>query len=561
MKYLPLVFAFFQLFSEEHVSVRDVDLPQPVPTQEILDPEPVWIENLRGIVLLPPSSPLLSQKELQNIEGSHFLIRVPGNAALLSQSLNTSYVGHPLTPSRIKELKDTIYAFYKRQDHPFILIETPPQNFKAGVVQLRVFESTLGSLEIEGTRWSNPSQIKRWVHLQPGEPVQEAQLLDSIRFVNKNPFRNATVVYKPGKKPLTTDIDIEVSEQRPFRLFGTLENNGVQWTGRQRWVFGLQWANALNLGHFFAYQYVGSSDFSSFQAHTATYIAYLPWENILSFFGGYSTVNARVPGSARPSSGFSGQASTRYTVPLRSRGKWQHEIIAGADYKTMNQTVEFGGENPTAARFLNLFQFAGTYTVKWASPSFTCAIETDLLWSPGGWLPNQSDAAYDSLRLGAKNRWVYFRGRTNFFWRMPFGFETELKFEGQWASCNLLPSEQIGIGGFNTVRGYEERQLNKDSGIVASYELRTPPFSLVKRKGKRKDLIQFLGFIDYGYGTNHNQIPPIPISQHLCGIGPGVRYQLLPYLMARLDWGWKLTNSSLFGGGPSMSHFSATASF
>lgn len=44
----------------------------------------------------------------------------------------------------------------------------------------------------------------------------------------------------------------------------------------------------------------------------------------------------------------------------------------------------------------------------------------------------------------------------------------EARFRGQLASTNLLPSEQMGLGGYNSVRGYLERQVNVDNGLIVN---------------------------------------------------------------------------------------------
>ena len=69
---------------------------------------------------------------------------------------------------------------------------------------------------------------------------------------------------------------------------------------------------------------------------------------------------------------------------------------------------------------------------------------------------------------------------------------------------------QIGIGGFSTVRGYEERQLNTDDGFILNTEIRTPFLPCFPKSWGRKEYsegLQFLVFLDYGYGRNHTPSP------------------------------------------------------
>ena len=137
---------------------------------------------------------------------------------------------------------------------------------------------------------------------------------------------------------------------------------------------------------------------------------------------------------------------------------------------------------------------------------------------------------------------------------------------GQVATENLLPSEQYGLGGFDTVRGYKEREINFDDIIIYNFEIYLPYISFSKLLGKSKkpiDKLEFLGFIDAGYGWENNHAAGITKSKGMYSIGPGVRYSIAPYLTCKLDWGFQLESLGSAGlGGPHQRiHFSAIAGF
>lgn len=136
------------------------------------------------------------------------------------------------------------------------------------------------------------------------------------------------------------------------------------------------------------------------------------------------------------------------------------------------------------------------------------------------------NADYNALRPGAKNHWVIGRASFKYLQSLPARFGILLHGRGQISSQNLLPSEQVGLGGFDTVRGYTERQLNYDSALLATVELQSPSFRVLGlKRAKFKDNAYFIGFVDCGYGGNHNLIPGEPNSDYLLGVGPGLRYQ------------------------------------
>ncbi|MBF5060223.1 hypothetical protein NEPTK9_001754 [Candidatus Neptunochlamydia vexilliferae] len=261
---------------------------------------------------------------------------------------------------------------------------------------------------------------------------------------------------------------------------------------------------------------------------------------------------------------FLATVSARYNVPLNITQYLEHEIAVGADFKRTNNTFEFEEDFPLLGSPVNLTQLVVGYAGNYNRSSYRLDFDGDLYWSPGNLFTDQSDAVYDSLRPDAKNHWVYFRGSFVYLQRLPKSFSLSLLARGQIASQNLLPSEQFGLGGYSTVRGYDQREVNKDGAILLSGEARSPAFRVlknIKSQWKVDDAMQFLIFLDYGWGSDHNALPGERKTDYLLGKGPGVRYTIEPYLTARLDWGIKLHKKADFGGGNTMVHFNVTASY
>ena len=127
-----------------------------------------------------------------------------------------------------------------------------------------------------------------------------------------------------------------------------------------------------------------------------------------------------------------------------------------------------------------------------------------------------------------------------------------------------MPTEQYGLGGYNTVRGYDERSANGDNAYVFNTELRTPPGSIFKIFGNQEvdDSIQFLAFFDYGFVGN---IQPVPGSLEqtvfLMSIGPGVRYNIDRFVSVRFDWGFQLHQAPIGSVTGSRAELSVTAAY
>jgi hemolysin activation/secretion protein len=110
-----------------------------------------------------------------------------------------------------------------------------------------------------------------------------------------------------------------------------------------------------------------------------------------------------------------------------------------------------------------------------------------------------------------------------------------LRIAGQWAGDPLLSLEQFSVGGLNTVRGYRENTLVRDSGLATSAEVRIP----VLFDKTRRPIVQLAPFYDFGGGWNLQADTPSPKTIMSAGIGVLVNPN--KHLSAQLYWGHRFT--------------------
>lgn len=125
-----------------------------------------------------------------------------------------------------------------------------------------------------------------------------------------------------------------------------------------------------------------------------------------------------------------------------------------------------------------------------------------------------------------------------------------------------MPTEQYGLGGYNTVRGYDERVANGDNAWVTNVELRTPPGSIFKIFGNQEveDRIQFLAFWDYGW-VGFNNAAPGQVATYLMGVGPGLRYNIDRFVSVQFDWGFQLKQTPAGSKANDRAELSATIAY
>ncbi len=539
------------------------------PVQTFLDPslppEQILIKKGVGLVLVGSQEEVLDHKQLEDIKGFQAIgLRIPGGAHGLQEKLAPLYLDQQIDVATVEKIQNTIIAYFRENHHPFMVVGLPEQDVTAGVLQLIVYESTLNDFIVRGHEWSSPDKLEGYFGLETGRTINQQGLLETLHFINRNPFRSATLVYAPGIEPGTTDILLRVEDRKPWRVYAGAENTGTPSTDRQRWFAGFNHGNVFGLHHIIGYQYTASYDVDKFQAHTVQYIAPLPNQHILNVYGGVSFVHPKLRNPVSRNEGFSGRGSLRYTIPFLTGNYLHQELIFGGDYRRTNNTIEYSDIFPRFGNTVTLTQLAFEYGAIYQREDYTVDFLAQLFWSPGAWLSDQSDEDFSSLRPGAGNYWVYGTATLVYIQKLPQDFSIYLEAQGQLSAQDLLFSQQFDVGGYSTVRGYEAYQLTGENGALGRFEIRSPVFQLFTmcaNKPKNPDALQFLVFFDAGYTRFKTRLLGAPKDDYLIGTGPGLRYAWNPYLTARLDWGIKLHRSSRFSGGDSMVHFAVTGSY
>lgn len=110
-----------------------------------------------------------------------------------------------------------------------------------------------------------------------------------------------------------------------------------------------------------------------------------------------------------------------------------------------------------------------------------------------------------------------------------------LRGDLQLSANSLLSSEQFGLGGAQSVRGYRQDALLRDNGTLLSAETRFPVL-----KFSDTSIVQVTPFLDAGAAWNNKNSPSG--NNVLVGIGVGLLWQQGDHLSARLDYGIPLIN-------------------
>ncbi len=457
------------------------------------------------------------------------------------------FLGKPLTENTIRDLEDRIILYCRERGRLLVdVILVPEQNIENGGIQLWLLEGKVGKLTVknEGKQWFKDPFILGELRLRPAEPIDSKRLDQDLNWLNNNPFRQVNVVFKPGEKLGLTDVELQVEDRLPFRPYAGYENSGTRFTGQDRWLFGFNWGNAFGLDDQFNYQYATDRNLTLVQAHSASYIAPLPWRHTLMVYGSYVDAKAKFPGGTT-ADGHSWQVSGRYGIPLPYVGKYRHEVSAGFDFKQSNNNLLAGGTNVLQNSDTDIAQFAVAYSGALPDRYGKTSFGLEYYYSPGGLTANNNDTDFNALRQNSQASYSYGRLNVERITRLPLNFSWILRGWGQLASERLLPSEELALGGYNTVRGYDERVVIGDNGWIISNEVRTPAIHLGLLA--LDDQVQLLGFFDYGAERVIDAVPEdgSDPNKTLYSTGVGLRYTVSRYFSFRFDYGIPLTQKSI----------------
>jgi hemolysin activation/secretion protein len=445
------------------------------------------------------------------------------------------YLDRPLTRGDLARLVRALVLLSRQSDRPVVDIFAPPQDVSTGVVQLVVLVARLGQVRAEGNRWFPSDVLTRQIRLAPGQEIAGQSLLEDLNALNQNPFRQVDLVYARGAAPGQTDILLRTNDERPERVYGGYDDTGNAATGLGRWFAGFNLGDLWNDDHQFSYQYTGSTDLERLQAHSASYLAPLPWRDTFEFFGDWAK-SSTSSGQLIELTGHTWQLGARYTVPLPILGNAiTQSVNAGINYKWDNNNLGFGGTQIFASPVNQVEGVAG-YTVQATDNAGSTSGAFTGVYSPGGLGGLNHVRNFAAQRPGAPTQYEYVDLSLTRLQRLPADFTASLALQGQWSAQRLLPSDQFGLGGANSVRGYDERIVNGDDGLSAQLELRSPESHIL---GAIPDRTQALVFVDAGRDWEHDAIAG-ETDITLASAGPGLRVSLGKYGSLKVDYGWQL---------------------
>lgn len=532
------------------------------PAPIIEAPQEQLVHKLCGVVLVKPSD--VRPRGWSGIEGVwHDFNDFPAEAGWAIQK----YLGKPASLQSLDRLVVDVLTAYRESGRPVVDISLPEQDITSGVVQLVVIESNLARVRIEGADVETEEYIRSQLRVRKGEVIRSEDVLHDLAWLNRNPHRKIDLAYAPGSQFGTTDVILKASETGNSTKWNLgYDDSGTQFLGRDRINAGVSIGELGRPGRSLAYQYSTDLELDRVRQHSVVYSQDLPWRHNLTFLASFVDINTEFPvvAFAPPvqSTGLNWQLSARYNIPLRSKdakmpGPLFHDfqrdrdLHFGFDFKSNENDLEFGGITAILGDTLNtqteIYQFSVGYKEVWHHQRAVSQFDVTGYYSPGGFSNHNSIQAFQESRAGSDPNYAYVRAHFEHQRHLLQNWSIRAKAGAQLASDNLQASEQVGAGGFDIGRGFDQRVIRGDQGLWGTFELYSPELSLANSLGWQNatDKLRLLSFVDAAGISNVDTIEGEPDNQTIASVGVGMRYNYNDCYDIRIDYGHPVMSENI----------------
>lgn len=153
-----------------------------------------------------------------------------------------------LSYADLEDIASQITRFYRQ--HGLILAKAyiPAQEVKNGVVMFSVLEGRLGRVAVTGNKHYSAERLQAPFKEQLGKAVDSSAIEQTLYLINDYPGLNTYGFFTAGSEPGTTDLNLQVRREQPWRFTLRGDNWGSQFTGDQRLFGMLDWMNPLGIG-------------------------------------------------------------------------------------------------------------------------------------------------------------------------------------------------------------------------------------------------------------------------------------------------------------------------
>lgn len=462
--------------------------------------------------------------------------------ASLAEDALASYLNRPLTFSQLEAAAQEVVDLYRKNDYFTVSAYLPKQELSGDTVTIKVVESTLKSVDVEGNARYSTEYLK-WM-LEPvvesanGGLPKRSVLQRQLLLLGDNMDLDARSVVEGTDRQDQVDLLVQVDDDLPTHLTLDYNNLGARTTGTNRLGATFQWGNFTNRADMLTLRYVESDILNS------------NVEGLDLFSLGYKTPINNHGTNLNFNYANSAFQVGRELQVLDIRGDADvfsltvdHPIVRGPDanlyvdggfiFQDINNTIL--GTQLSRDRLREVvLGIRGDWTAGSGRNYAGARLTQDLGTGLGGMSPN--DPLSSRQAGGGFTKLTFDLARVHRINQELYGI---LRGHHQTAFNSLPFAEQYGLGGINTVRGYRQSVYLGDTGYNVNAELRWAPLE------DNRELLEFGFFLDHGASAIKRPFPGEINNVALTGAGMGIHLRLPEETYIRAEVGVPIGNNAI----------------
>jgi len=452
----------------------------------------------------------------------------------------------PLSTADLVQLSDAITQYYIDRAYISSGAYVPVQEDADAPPEIRILEGRLSEVDVTvesaGLFSLRPSYIANRLRTVTQGPLNLSQLVERVQLLEQDPLIDQiTTDIVPGLTPGASTLNVSVIPDDGFDVQLSTNTYNSPSIGRFGQQVGVSQANLLGVGDRL------SVGLSSSEGSDRWRLGYsLPLNTGLNGHSGllsfdYTDASNRIVEEPFDELDIVSDAQT-YELSFRQpliRRPTEELALSLTGYHRSSEGAFLEGFTGAAQPFI----VRGSDDEGITRVSALRLGQTWVRRSPQTAIALQSEF---SLGVDALNATInesgpdgrFFHWRTGGQWTRRLGQDSLWLVRGgfQLADGPLVPSEQFGVGGQGSVRGYRPNAVLTDDGWLLSSEVRLP----ILRSPSVNGLLQIAPFVDFGGGSNRGGFES-PSPSVLSSTGVGLIWQMGDNFDARVDWGVPLS--------------------
>ena len=518
----------------------------PASTKPATKPAPV-------IVQAPPAKPVdptLPGETPAATSGLKFDVDryvIEGNTLLKPELINRilrGFAGKQKDFTDVQHALEALQAAYQDVGFGAVQVTLPEQELERGEVRLAVVEPRLVKVEVQGNERHSEQNVRNsQPELKEGTTPNSLQIARTLRVANENPSKQTQIALRAGSQEGEIDATVKVVDENPVKYSIAMDNTGTYATGKYRVGLGYQNANVFNRDHMLTLQYLTSPD------HPATvtvlglgyHVPLYGSGNSIDLIAGYSDVQSATVQQLFSVAGAGMVLGARYNHNFDRAGNLEHKLIFGLDYKAFKSNVTFVNSSAPLVPDITVHPASITYSGIWRGSTSQLDYYASYAQNifPGGNDGANSDfqqrepGFVNPARTEGKAGYNVIRAGANYTHQVA-EWQARVAFNIQHTTSALISGEQFGVGGADSVRGFDERVYANDRGYRTTFELYTP--DMAGNIGWSGGRLKFLAFYDTANLTRNAVQPAEAPGLSVDSVGFGLRLQTKNYFSVRVDY-------------------------